>query len=296
MLKLTRIAAVALIGLAVLLAVIALMIGRKPAAPATAAPVAHSEAQAITVVEAVARLPAGEPITANGLRLAQRTTAVAGAATSISAVVGKVPVQDIAEGTAISSNALAQGFSLQLRPGERALAVPVDELVGAGNRILPGDFVDVFLNLRDAQPNASGPAEAAQTRLLLSRLRVLSYGQQDIAPVTGDAVAGNEGDTRNDPAPRTSPAMAAAMARATRPPSRHAARCWQCRWPMPTGCCWVRSRESCSWPCATRLIRATRPCTVSTGAWRDRSFAWTRCRTAARAAAAGEPCLRRHRW
>ncbi len=199
MLKLTRIAAVALIGLAVLLAVIALMIGRKQAAPATVAPVAQSEASAITVVEAVARLPAGEPISANGVRLAQRTTAVAGAATSISAVVGKVPVQDIAEGTAISSGALAQGFSLQLRPGERALAVPVDELVGAGNRILPGDFVDVFLNLRNAQPNASGPAEAAQTRLLLSRLRVLSYGQQDIAPVTGDAVAGNEGDTRNDP-------------------------------------------------------------------------------------------------
>ncbi|PSD25463.1 hypothetical protein C7E17_26770 [Stenotrophomonas maltophilia] len=32
------------------------------------------------------------------MRLAQRTTAVAGAATSISAVVGKVPVQDIAGG------------------------------------------------------------------------------------------------------------------------------------------------------------------------------------------------------
>ncbi|KAG0922763.1 hypothetical protein G6F32_014530 [Rhizopus arrhizus] len=73
----------------------------------------------------------------------QRTTPVAGAATSISTVGGKVPVQDIAEGSAISSSALAQGFSLQLRTGERALAVPVDELVGAGNRILPGDFVDV---------------------------------------------------------------------------------------------------------------------------------------------------------
>ncbi len=115
----TRIAAVALIGLAVLLAVIALMIGRRQAAPATAAPAAQSEAQAITVVEAVARLPAGEPISANGLRLAQRSAPIAGAASSISAVVGKVPVQDIAEGTAISSNALAQGFSLQLRPGER---------------------------------------------------------------------------------------------------------------------------------------------------------------------------------
>ncbi|WP_294995898.1 Flp pilus assembly protein CpaB [uncultured Stenotrophomonas sp.] len=199
MLKLTRIAAVALIGLAVLLAVIALMIGRKPATPAAAAPIVHGEVAAITVVEAVARLPAGEPITANGLRLAQRTAPVAGAASSIAAVVGKVPVQDIAEGTAISSSALAQGFSLQLRPGERALAVPVDELVGAGNRILPGDFVDVFLNLRTAQANSGGPAETAQTRLLLSRLRVLSYGQQDIAPVASESTAGNEGDSRNDP-------------------------------------------------------------------------------------------------
>ncbi|WP_414552750.1 Flp pilus assembly protein CpaB [Stenotrophomonas forensis] len=198
MLKLTRIAAVALIGLAVLLAVIALMIGRKPDAPVHVAPVASADPQAITVVEAVARLPAGEPITANGLRLAQRTTPVAGAATSISTVVGKVPVQDIAEGSAISSSALAQGFSLQLRPGERALAVPVDELVGAGNRILPGDFVDVFLNLRTAQPSAGGPGEAAQARLLLSRLRVLSYGQQDIAPNLGDTAASSDGSERTD--------------------------------------------------------------------------------------------------
>ncbi|HDS1595250.1 TPA: Flp pilus assembly protein CpaB [Stenotrophomonas maltophilia] len=199
MLKLTRIAAVGLIGLAVLLAVIAFMIGRKPAAPATVAPIAHNETQAITVVEAVARLPAGEPISANGLRLAQRTSPVPGAAASIAAVTGKVPVQDIAEGSVINSSALAQGFSLQLRPGERALAVPVDELVGAGNRILPGDFVDVFLNLRNAQPNINGPGEAAQTRLLLSRLRVLSYGQQDIVPVATETASDSGADTRNDP-------------------------------------------------------------------------------------------------
>lgn len=199
MLKLTRIAAVALIGLAVLLALIAFMIGRKPATPATVAPVAHNETQAITVVEAVARLPAGEPISANGLRLAQRTAPVPGAATSIAAVTGKVPVQDIAEGSVINGSALAQGFSLQLRPGERALAVPVDELVGAGNRILPGDFVDVFLNLRNAQPSINSPGEAAQTRLLLSRLRVLSYGQEDIVPLATETISDSEADTRNDP-------------------------------------------------------------------------------------------------
>jgi len=200
MLKLTRIAAIALIALAVLLALIAFVIGRRPA-PATesAAPVVHADAQAITVVEAIARLPAGEPITANGVRLARRSAAVPGAAADLAAVVGKVPVQDIAEGSTISDAVLAQGFSLQLRPGERALAVPVDELVGAGNRILPGDFVDVFLNLRSEPASYNAAPDAAQTRLLLSRLRSLSYGQQDIAPNAGSANASADTSNRTDP-------------------------------------------------------------------------------------------------
>lgn len=182
MLKLTRIAAIALIALAVLLAVVAFVIGRKPAASAdNPSTIVKADAQTFSVVEATARLPAGEPISANGVRLTQRTAEVPGAVADLAAVVGKVPVQDISEGSAIGASLLAQGFSLQLRPGERALAVPVDELVAAGNRILPGDFVDVFLNLRSAATSYNGQQDIAQTRLLLSRLRVLSYGQQDIA-------------------------------------------------------------------------------------------------------------------
>ncbi|WP_313178198.1 Flp pilus assembly protein CpaB [Stenotrophomonas sp.] len=199
MLKLTRIAAVALIALAALLAVVAFMVGRKPATTATA-PMAAStnDARTITVVEAVARLPAGEPIRADGVRLAQRTSAEPGASSDLASVLGKVPVQDIAEGTTVSRGLLAQGFSLQLRPGERALAVPVDELVGAGNRILPGDFVDVFLNLRSTNNSTNGKPEPAQTRLLLSRLRVLSYGQQDIAVDTAQAGTENSGSAQGD--------------------------------------------------------------------------------------------------
>lgn len=200
MLKLTRIAAIALIALAVLLALIAFVIGRRPAPSVeSAAPVVQADAQAITVVEAIARLPAGEPITANGVRLARRSAAVPGAVADLAAVVGKVPVQDIAEGSTISDAVLAQGFSLQLRPGERALAVPVDELVGAGNRILPGDFVDVFLNLRSEPASYNAAPDAAQTRLLLSRLRVLSYGQQDIAPNAGSTNASADTSNRADP-------------------------------------------------------------------------------------------------
>lgn len=200
MLKLTRIAAIALIALAVLLALVAFVIGRRPAAtPANPATVVQADTQTISVVEAVARLPAGEPISANGVRLAQRAPAVAGAATDLAAVIGKVPLQDIGEGSTISAGLLAQGFSLQLRPGERALAVPVDELVAAGNRILPGDFVDVFLNLRSAANTFNGQQDVAQTRLLLSRLRVLSYGQQDISVAAPAGESAPVASSGNDP-------------------------------------------------------------------------------------------------
>ena len=76
----------------------------------------------------------------------------------------------------------------------------VDDLAAAGNRILPGDFVDVFLNLKGSQ--GYGEQEAAQARLLLSRLRVLSYGAHDLRPPQpspqseAGATASTEGDPR----------------------------------------------------------------------------------------------------
>ncbi|WMJ69491.1 Flp pilus assembly protein CpaB [Stenotrophomonas sp. 24(2023)] len=198
MLKLTRIVAIALIALAVVLAVVALFVSRRAAPASAPAPITASAAQdtqSVPVVEAIARLPAGEPISAASVRVARRTAPVHGAITDLSAVVGAVPLHDVAEGSPIVQGVLAQGFSLQLRAGERALAVPVDELVGAGNRILPGDFVDVFLNLKSAT-NYGSANEVAQTRLLLSRLRVLSYGQQDIAaaapPAATEDTAAND--------------------------------------------------------------------------------------------------------
>lgn len=183
MLKFTRFAAIALIALAVILALIAFVVGRRAAEPVkTVLPASTASApqqQAVMVVEATTRLFAGTPIEASQVRVAGHAQASPGAYLDTASVIGLVPTQDIPEGSILQRGQLAQGFSLQLRPGERALAVPVDELAGAGNRILPGDFVDVFLNLKAAQGYAQQEAQA-QTRLLLSRLRVLSYGQQDL--------------------------------------------------------------------------------------------------------------------
>ena len=180
MLKLTRIAAVALIALALLLAVVAFLVSRRAAPTVVAAPQVAGQPQQWPVVEAAGELPAGRPINAADLRIGSAPQAPQGGYASIAEATGAVPVHTIAAGTALNSALMARGYALRLNPGERALAVSVDELVAAGNRILPGDYVDVFLNLR--APQGMGTEGQAQARLLLSRMRVLSYGAADTAP------------------------------------------------------------------------------------------------------------------
>lgn len=196
MLKLTRLAAIGLIALAVVLALAAFALSRRaPASPAAPSVVEGAVPRNVPVVEANTTLRAGQPIRAADLRMGTAAAAPAGAYTSVAEAAGAVPVRDLPAGSALDRGLMAQGYALRLNPGERALAVPVDELVAAGNRILPGDYVDVFLNLRaPAGINTDGQA---QTRLLLSRLRVLSYGATDTAPAVAAApAAGDAADSR----------------------------------------------------------------------------------------------------
>lgn len=57
-------------------------------------------------------------------------------------------------------------------PGERAIAVRVDEVTGVGGFVQPGDYVDVFLFLAAGQE--TGDNSSAQR--ILSAARVLAYG------------------------------------------------------------------------------------------------------------------------
>ncbi|WP_341326132.1 Flp pilus assembly protein CpaB [Methylotuvimicrobium sp. KM2] len=63
-------------------------------------------------------------------------------------------------------------LALALRPGDRALAVKVDEVIGAGGFIEPGDHVDVLLYLRSDRE--VGNDSSAQ--VVLSNVRVLAFG------------------------------------------------------------------------------------------------------------------------
>lgn len=220
--RITRIAALLLVALAVALAIVAFGLSRralKPAAttsPATnvttsperATSPAGASSDTSTVV-ATAALPAGQPIDATLLRAIHPSKPTPGSYIHIDDVTGDVPLVDIPAGTAITTSMLAHGMAMVLKPGERALAVPTDELAGAGNRILPGDYVDVFVTLKASQAYAIGTAATpAQARLLLSHVRVLAYGSQDlpVTPATA-AINGNEKSPAksdgNAPSPRT---------------------------------------------------------------------------------------------
>ena len=190
--KFTHIAALLLVAVAIVLAIMAFSIGRRAVRPvADEVATAHavnlsSESATVPVVVAATALPAGMPLTASSLQVvnwAQRPAAGYG---DVDAVAGGVPLIDIPAGTPVTASVLARGVAMALKPGERAVAVPVDEQAGAGNRVLPGDYVDVFLSLKAPQTATYNPAshadtrDASQTRLLLSRLRVLAYGSDDL--------------------------------------------------------------------------------------------------------------------
>lgn len=198
--NITRIAALLLVALAVILAIVAFAISRR-ADPAPTQVTADSGTQVpaaptFPVVAAATTLRAGIPIQPHELEIVEASERPIGSYPGIQAAAGKVPARDVHAGTLLTEALIAHGLALQLAPGERALAVPIDELAGAGNRIMPGDHVDVFLHLPADRQDTPG-----QTRLLLSRLRVLSYGDADhpeqVAerqPAEGDASGAESGE------------------------------------------------------------------------------------------------------
>ncbi|MCK8515213.1 Flp pilus assembly protein CpaB [Methylonatrum kenyense] len=78
--------------------------------------------------------------------------------------------EDLEAGDVITTDLLRAPDALadRLRPGQRAFAVPVDELAAVGGLLKPGDHVDVLAHLEDESEDAS--------RVLVEYAAVLSFG------------------------------------------------------------------------------------------------------------------------
>ena len=165
-----------------------LTLSRQPAvepaaAPAAVAVVAPNAAPA-TPVEDPTRQPVVVllrdiapfvKITAADVAVEKLRTAPAGSLGAVDQVIGRTPWRPLSAGSWLSEESFEAGSQLarMIRPGERALAVAVDEVINAGGQLAPGDYVDVLLFLRKDENNLQPSAQ-----LVVPAVRVLVVGSQ----------------------------------------------------------------------------------------------------------------------
>lgn len=150
-----------------------------PSAPVTP-PVAQAAAKATdqlrTPVLVVRRdIPAFAMLTAEDVSVEHLLVAPQGSFQSPGQVIGRSTWRPLPAGTWLDQNSFEAGGPLarMIRPGERAVAVAVDEVVGAAGQLLPGDYVDVLLFLKQ---DLNNPEQSAQ--VAIPALRLLSVGEQ----------------------------------------------------------------------------------------------------------------------
>lgn len=178
----TRIVAIVLVVLACVLGIFAVMLANRPTMPPSVPEAVYETPQAVVVAETVPVVVAARPLAAGqyidlaDLRVVQWPIAPGGGFGDATLVQGKIARFDMAENEAVTRQNLASGFALRIAEGERAVAIAVDEIAGSGNRVQPGDFVDIFFTME----RIGTDVERNQARLLLSRVKVLAYGQDSV--------------------------------------------------------------------------------------------------------------------
>lgn len=165
-----------------------LTLSRQPAVEPAAAPAAVAvvspNAAPATPVEDPTRQPVVVllrdiapfvKITAADVAVEKLRTAPAGSLGAVDQVIGRTPWRPLSAGSWLSEESFEAGSQLarMIRPGERALAVAVDEVINAGGQLAPGDYVDVLLFLRKDESNSQASAQ-----LVVPAVRVLVVGSQ----------------------------------------------------------------------------------------------------------------------
>lgn len=119
-------------------------------------------------------LPAGHTLSANDLEVVNTQQLDKKAFSEPRSLIGKVITVPIAKGAPVKSSHIPSNdlLSHALAPHERAVAIKVNEVIGVGGFIKPGDQVDVMLYLRADKENG----ETSSAQVVISNVRVLAYG------------------------------------------------------------------------------------------------------------------------
>ena len=170
--RVIKVLSAVLILIALLIAVYAWLLATKPAQSNRAAPLTQIH-QTVVANRAIA---VGDTLSTDLVKVSEVPAEVAGGFQSTPEVIGRVAVMPIAAGAPLLESQLNTGLAARVAPGERAVAIRTDEQSGVGYRVRPGDYVDVFVLLR----RDGNELERSEARLLLPRLRVLSFGSASV--------------------------------------------------------------------------------------------------------------------
>lgn len=137
----------------------------------------------VPVVIAVREIPFGEKITAGDLKVIgwPYGNVPEGVFSEPTEVLGKVANQKILPGEPVLKSRAVQmggGSSLAalIEPNMRAVTVRVNDVIGVGGFLLPGNRVDVL-----ASRSLEGSQKRVQTRTLLNNVKVLAVDQTALA-------------------------------------------------------------------------------------------------------------------
>jgi pilus assembly protein CpaB len=103
-----------------------------------------------------------------------------GAITDPKNAIGRGVISDLYQGEPILDSRLAAvgsggGLAAIIRPGMRAMAVRVDDVVGVAGFVTPGMHVDILIS--GIPPNGSPQGQGTQVETILQNIEVLSAGQ-----------------------------------------------------------------------------------------------------------------------
>jgi pilus assembly protein CpaB len=129
-------------------------------------------------------LPAGQAIGSKDLVSISRNSLPEQAITSVQSALGRIPTRDIAQGEAMQESMfLAPRLSNLLKPGERAVGVRIDEVVGLGGFAEPGDLVDVLVFITGTRETN----DTTTSSIAVRAARVLAFGDETLLSRTEDA-------------------------------------------------------------------------------------------------------------
>ncbi|TXF96013.1 Flp pilus assembly protein CpaB [Massilia arenae] len=137
------------------------------------------------VVVAIANINQGSRLAPTSLQLAEwpATSVPPGAITDLKALEGRIARAEILVGEPILESKLAPkgtlgGLSSVVSAGKRAMTVRVNDVVGVAGFALPGNYVDILVNMQATGSDLSGAGSGAISKIVLERILVLAVAQE----------------------------------------------------------------------------------------------------------------------